>query len=252
MGKRIVTTILFCLIGLLAIASSCVAAEKEDLLIYYFHRPPYYIRTDGIPKGFIMAFVEKVLEKSGIKARFQELPPKRILESLKTPKNACSPGWFKTPEREELYLFSAAIYRDAPMGFVVRKPWNGSPERISLHDLKFFIKSSRNPGFICGFSYGPSINDIFSYTHVSRCITTSVVNIIKMVSLGRVDFTIVSLEEFGYIIVNHPDLRESLWVMTIQGTDNDNKRYLMCSKGISPELFERINQNILEIVSWLD
>lgn len=98
-----------------------------------------------------MAFFEKVLEKSGIKARFQELPPKRILDDLKKPKNACSPG-----------------------------------------------------------------------AHVFQCITTSVINIFI-------------LEEFGYVIANRPNLRESLMMMPIP-----NKCHLMCSKGISFGIFEHI------------
>jgi len=77
-----------------------------------------------------MILTRKVFEKAGIEVEFKEIPPKRILHELTKPQPACSPGWFKTPEREKLYLFSAAIYQDAPLTFVARKSEDNGRTRI--------------------------------------------------------------------------------------------------------------------------
>ncbi|MCX7822725.1 MAG: transporter substrate-binding domain-containing protein [Syntrophobacterales bacterium] len=228
-------------------------AKENNLTIYYFHRPPYYFKTNGAsPKGFIMTFVVKVFERAGLEVDFQEFPPKRILEELKKPKRACSPGWFKTPDREKLYLFSAPIYRDAPLTFVMSRQ-NAEDSKITVKEMIAFIRSSRVPGLICGFSYGPFLDSIFSKEELfTRCISTSVVNVLKMIATKRVDFTIIFSEEFGYIFNNYPELRKSLATMVIDGVHEGNKRYLMCSKGLSERTIERINESIRSIVSWLD
>lgn len=227
-------------------------ADQSNLIIYYFHRPPYYIKTDNLPKGFIMAFVRKVIEKSGIGVTFEEMPPKRILEELKKPRRACSPGWFKTPDREKLYLFSAPIYRDAPMTFIMARSKDEKFQKITVEETVAFIRSSQKPGIICGFSYGPYLDALFSREQISRCVTTSVLNVLKMVSIGRLDLTIMFSEEFGYIAANHPELLSMLSVISVEGSHAGSRRYLMCSKGIEKELFERINKNITELVDWLE
>lgn len=241
---------LFCLI-LTCIILQVTPARGEELTIYYFHRPPYYVRTGTIPKGFLMVFVNRVLESSGIKPVYVEIPPKRILEELKKPQQACSPGWFKTPDRERDYIFSAPIYRDAPLTFIVRKNQD-VPSKVSLDELLKFLRSSRFPGLICGFSYGPFLDSVFSKEQTSRCVGAPVVNVVKMVAAGRLDFTITFPEEFGYIAKNYPELLEILITIPIDGIPEGNKRYLMCSKGLHEELLARINAGIRELVSWLD
>ncbi|MEJ5300049.1 MAG: transporter substrate-binding domain-containing protein [Thermodesulforhabdaceae bacterium] len=239
------------IIILATIASYGFASDDvSKLTVYYFHRPPYYVKTDGEPKGFLMVFVERVLEKAGIEAEFKEVPPKRILEELKKPQLACSPGWFKTPEREELYLFSATIYQNAPLTFVVTK--SKEKTRITLDEISNLFKSSRDPGIVCGFSYGPFLDAVFSTEKATRCISTDVLNVVRMVSAGRVDFTLISPEELGYIASIYPELRESIAMVPIEGIPEGNRRYLMCSKGVTPDMMDRINRAIHELVSWLD
>ena len=226
--------------------------EKPKLTIYYLHRPPYYVRTDDKPQGFIMILTRKVFEKAGIEVEFKEIPPKRILHELTKPQPACSPGWFKTPEREKLYLFSAAIYQNAPLTFVARKSENNGRTKISLDEMITFLKASRRPGLICGFSYGPFLDALFASAQTTECLSTSVLNVLKMVAEGRADFTILSPEELGYLISRYPDLKESLAIISIEGIPEGNRRYIMCSKGVPSHVMESINEAIRAIVPWID
>jgi uncharacterized protein (TIGR02285 family) len=241
----------FLVLAAMAVGQFAFALEEEKLMIYYFNRPPYYIKSDGIPRGFIMIFVKRVLDLAGIEAHYVELPPKRILAELKKPHQACSPGWFKTPDRETDYIFSAPIYKDAPLTFVMEKR-HEAPSRVTVDELLKFLRSSRSPGLICGFSYGPFLDAVFSKEQSAKCVSTPVLNAVKMVAAGRLDFTITFPEEFGYIARNYPELVEMLTVVPIDGSSDGNKRHLMCSKGLRKDFLDRINVAIRQMLPWLD
>ncbi len=224
--------------------------KAEELKVYYFHRPPYYEKTPQGPGGFLMNISKLIFEKAEIKVTYEEMPPKRILETLKKPKPACSVGWFKTPQRETFLQFSKPIYISISSVIVARKEENIEP--VDIKKLrKLFSLSPGRIGIICSFSYGTHIDLIIKELD-ETCSTTNVINLFKMTAGRRLAFVLSFPEEAGYILKNYEDLGKKLTMIPVEGISQNFIRHIVCSKATPATIMERLNSEIQKRLWWLD
>jgi uncharacterized protein (TIGR02285 family) len=129
------------------------ASPRGPLNVYYIHRPPYYMTLEnGQAGGFLIAAARMILDDAALDHRVVPLPPKRILRFLRNSRYACSVGWFRTPEREGFALFSEPIYRNRPLGAVMRR--STAARLAQPPSMEQLLHSEMVFGVIDGFSYG--------------------------------------------------------------------------------------------------
>jgi hypothetical protein len=68
-------------------------------------------KIKGHPDGIIAALTQDIFQRAGIEYAWYRMPTKRILETLKSQDTrACSPGWYRTADRLNVYKFTKQIY----------------------------------------------------------------------------------------------------------------------------------------------
>ncbi len=219
---------------------------KENLLkIYYYERPPYYYtNSNGEAVGIINEIVKKILKDANIKYNFESIPIKRIFLLLEKDDYACSPGWFKTPERLRKFKYTLPIFK-SKKGVAIFNKDVKVPENISL---KYLFKSKYKLGLISGFNYGPIIEDFLKrYQPKYLRITTSQDNLIKMVAVHRIDYTFFSLENVERFIKKFPTYGKKLKIVNVLEIKEGIKRYIICSKKVDDKIIKKINNSIKKL-----
>ena len=219
----------------------------EVLTVYYFHRPPYYInQDDGDATGLLVEITRMILDHAGIPYAFVDFPPKRILKNIAQTEYSCSVGWFKNAERETFARFSDPIYQDLPMGVVLR------PSSLSLlvekPALSALLQSGLMLGVVDGFSYGAQIDEAIVQLKPSiYAISCETENLLKMIQSKRIDYAFMAPEELGYVFEKNPLMKSDLQFIEIADQREGNFRYLMFSRGVGPEVIERVNKSIATV-----
>lgn len=214
----------------------------DELKIYYFDREPLYIpqKVGSLPKGIVVDELEKILNNSSFKYRYVQLPPKRQLSVLKESGNHCGLGWFKNSSREQDYKFSYSIFFDGEM-YLLGNSLQKNQNFKSLNEI--LVDSSAKILLNSEFSFGDILDSILKTSKNVQTINGKQSNIVKMVDRNRGHFTIVSKEEKNYI--EKEKIASNIYFIKLEGVSNFSPRYLMCSKGINPQLFNSLNGAIL-------
>lgn len=263
MRMKKITRILACFIltGIFWTLPAAAETAAPVLTVYYFHRPPYYIKQgDRAPGGFLVDVTRIVLDQAGISYQLIELPPKRILQKIEQNEYCCSIGWFKNPEREKFALFSDIIYQNRPTVIVVRQgAASGFSEKPALKQL---MESHLVLGVIEGFSYGPKIDAAISlFKPKIYGISGDSENLLKMICNQHLDYAFMAPEEAAYIVGKDSLLKPVLQIIEIDEEPMGNERYLMFSKMAGSEIVDRVNAAIqivkssdryAETVSFMD
>jgi len=213
--------------------------------IYYFERPPYYFTENGIAKGILIEKTEKIFNLAKIKYKFYSLPVKRIFAYLEKDIPACSPGWYYTEKRSKIFKYTLPIYESKPIVAVVNSDkWNYKNRFCSLKKL---LLSNLKLGLISGFNYGKVLENSFYSMKKSlklKRFTTSVDNIIKLVALGRIDYTFVSEENIYTFLNKNRRFKKFLTIVRINEIGKGEKRYIICSKKVSDKIIMKLNNAI--------
>ena len=175
------------LLSLVLILGSVSAAFAQELQVYYFPRPPLYIKAaNGTPGGFLNEVAKLILDEAKVPYRIVEMPSARVEPSLKNRDFAAGLGWFKNPSREEWANFSAPIYQDLPNVAVVNKAKAAAlGTQVSMANL---MKSGLTLGVIDGFSYGAfADNAIAQEKPRTEKIVGEQATLVAMVARGRAD-----------------------------------------------------------------
>ncbi|MCB2189463.1 MAG: transporter substrate-binding domain-containing protein [Deltaproteobacteria bacterium] len=236
---------LACFFGLAAPA----LAQEKPLAVLYFPRPPLYVaRPDGTPGGLVMRVAVQVLERAGIPHYFQEMPAKRIVQSIKHGDYACGVGWFRTPEREAFANFSRPLFQDQPLVAVVRKA--AAPPEGRFPSLAALLTSARVMGVIDGFSYGPAVDPLLAVRRGPReVITGPNEHLLAMILDRRADYCLINPSQAGWLLAEEPRFHRSLAMVPIEDAGPGNYRYLMCSKAVPPEIMERLNRAVAQVTA---
>lgn len=237
-------------IVLLALAlaiSSVPAAFAQELQVYYFPRPPLYIKAaSGTPTGFLIETARLILDEAKVPYRIVEMPSARVEPSLRNRDYAVGLGWFKNPAREEWANFSDPIYQDLPSVAVVNKSKVASlGTQVTMTNL---MKSGLTLGMIDGFSYG-AFADAAIARDAPRTekIVGEQATLIAMVARGRADYLIIGLEEAGFLMETDPASAASLTIVRINDWPAGNFRHFMFSKSVEKATLDRINAAIAKV-----
>lgn len=236
------------LIALLTAGLSGTAVAQAPLPIEYRDKPPYSYTQDGRPAGFLMERTAQLLKRAGIQARYAEVPVRRTLMHLQT--NAgpvCSPGLYKTPEREAFARFSLPIHRDKPHAVLAHASVAAQIRRLP-RVARLFSEPRLQPGMLDGVSYGAQLDQWLAATPKTPLrAQLSPMQLVRMVAAHRVDYMLIDQEDLNWLR-RDPELAE-LPVVRIDFPDmpRGELRYLACSQQVSTQLIERINQAIREL-----
>ncbi len=234
---------------LAAPCAAAVAAQPAPLSIEYRDKPPYSYTEAGRPTGFLMERTMRLLKRAGIEARFSEVPIRRTLQSLQGNQSAmCSPGLYKIPEREAYARFSLPIHRDRP--HVVLAHANVAAQIRALPRLaQLLADPTLQPGLLDGVSYGQQLDQLLATTArpgIRAQLTP--LQLARMVGMKRMDYMLIDEEDLAWLR-RDPDFAQ-LPLVRIEFADmpRGQLRYVACSQRVPPQLMERLNQAIRELV----
>jgi len=234
------------------IATQASAAPRE-LVILAFHRPPYYTFDHGVPGGILVDAVRRVLDAANIPYHITEMPPKRIVALFEQDpmSHACSPGWYRTREREQFARFSAPIYRNQPPAAVLRADVAHQSGRA--RGLTGLLATGLRLVLRDGFSYGPALDEALARSRAPIYRSTADnAALLEMLASGRYDMTLMEQEEATELLRRSPRLLQALQLVPLAGQDalpgQPQTRHLMCGRGVDEATMRRIDDAIATVL----
>ncbi|WP_158248656.1 substrate-binding periplasmic protein [Chromobacterium sinusclupearum] len=219
-------------------------ASPAPLNLYYYDRPPFhFIASDGSVSGSVATITEKILNQANVSYIWKQAPALRILSILRQDHDySCSPGWYKTSEREKFYNFSLPIYVGKPLVAVTRADFK-APETITAANL--FSLPGINIVYKKGMVIGDYLSDIISRvpTDQVHIVTLEEVGKLKMIQAGHFDLTLLTEEEADYF-KNNLTIFFNLKIIKMPDVPGGDKRFILCSKAVPAATMEKINATI--------
>jgi uncharacterized protein (TIGR02285 family) len=224
------------------------AQAQAPLVIEYRDKPPYTYTQDGKPAGFLMDRTVQLLKRAGIEARYAEVPIRRTLLNLQANATAlCSPGLYKTPEREAFARYSLPIHRDRPH-VVLAHGSVAAQVRSFPRIAQLFAEPTLQPGLLDGVSYGVTLDQaLASAARTPLRAQLSPLQLARMVGARRVDYMLIDQEDLAWLRKD-PEFA-SLPLVRVDFADmpRGELRYLACSQQVAPQTLDRINQAIRDM-----
>ncbi len=220
-------------------AVSDLGSPQQPLRLLYQERPPYTTpRADGSVEGLVATPAAQALQRAGIAFRWEQTPSQRQLLLVQTgDAGACGLGWFRNAERERLGRFSRPLYRDLPMGALVRADTTLSDgaslfDTLAQRQLTLLTKE--------GFSYGTQIDQWLQALPAKRVSTGSEPpQLVRMLLARRADWMLVAPEEGQLQIEQHPP--GSLRLVRFADVGPGLERHLYCNFAVPAELLRRVD-----------
>ena len=233
-------------ISTLAQANQANTPAADIISIYYHERPPYYTADNGQIHGLVADPLIQAFLQAGIPFIWREIPASRQLHMLENTENAsCAIGWFKTPEREQKFRYSAMLYRDRPTVVLTQRNNTAIKDGGKIADLL------DNPTLIflrkAGYSYGVFL-DSFISSQKPEEYTTTVDNfhMLKMLEKNRADYCFMAPEEAEDLLQHDKKLGAVLRIVELSDMPVGNERFLICNQKVSADSLEKINSFIRE------
>lgn len=237
-----------CLIATLAACLAGAVLGQTPLTIEYRDKPPYTYTVDGKPAGFLMERTAQLLRRAGIDARFAEVPIRRTLLNLQANAAAlCSPGLYKTPEREAFARFSLPIHRDRPH-VVLAHAGVAAQIRGLSRIAQLFADATLQPGLLDGVSYGTQLDQLLANAaRPALRAQLSPLQLARMVGARRADYMLIDQEDLGWLR-SDPEVA-NLPLVRIEFADmpRGELRYIACSQQVPAQTMDKINQAIRDL-----
>lgn len=206
--------------------------------------PPYNYTEHGVEKGFLLARGKQIFEQAHVPAQFVVEPTKRIWAKFRvgTP-NYCSLGRYRLPEREVSMQYSLPIHIDPPRVVLLSAPAARQAHKYSKV-TELLADPSLSLGMTDGGSFGVQIDDMLksAATKVERRTVESPL-MMKLLAADRVSFVFADRYAWFYLKQHDPAAHEIV-VREFPDMPAGQKRYLVCSKDVAPELMQRLNNVI--------
>lgn len=235
------------MLALLLAAGPAAGGEPQVLVLYANHRPPLYVlHPPESLGGAVLSRAMQVLRLAGVPFRIEEVPSRRALSLLEGPRFACGVGWFKLPQREKAYRFSQPLFNSGPLEVLIGRQWaRDLPARLSLEAL---VSGPLILGTVSGYSYGAWADALIArHRPPMETAIPDVAHLAKMLQAGRCHYSLLNASEAEWLLEHDPLLARDLEVRPLEGAPAGELRYLMCSRLVSPEVMERIDQAIAEL-----
>lgn len=233
-------------VGLIAaLVAAGAGAQAPVLAIEYRDKPPYTYTEAGRPAGFLMERTMKVLKRAGIEASYAEVPVRRTLMNLQSNlAPLCSPGLYRTPEREAFARFSLPLHRDRPH-VVLAHAGVAAQVRAMPRVAQLFADVSLQAGLLDGVSYGQQLDALLAgAARPPLRAQLSPLQLARMVAVRRADYMLIDEEDLAWLR-RDPDFA-TLPLMRIEFADmpRGELRYLACSRQVPQQTLDQINQAI--------
>lgn len=224
-------------------------AAEDELSMVFRDKPPYsYVSSMGM-SGFLLERTQEILGLAGVKASFQDMPPKRIFSEIQfSGKPICSFGWYKIPEREVYAWFSKAIHTDKPHAVLVAA---SSAASVTKH--KTLASLMADPDLTVsladGVSYGPELDALLAKFpgKVDRG-GIAPLQVANKLARGRADFMFIDQEDYAYLLKTNPAFRDENMVrVDYPDMPAGLKRYILCSQQVSESARRRIDAAIDQV-----
>ena len=248
------SSVLALLAALCATAASAQPGQpaQPPLTIEYRDKPPYSYTVDGKPAGFLMERTARLLKRAGIEVRYAEVPIRRTLLNLQgNQAPLCSPGLYKIPEREAFARFSLPIHRDRP--HVVLANAGAAAQIRALPKLsQLFADPTLQPGLLDGVSYGQQL-DLALASTAKPAIRAQLtpLQLARMVGARRMDYMLIDEEDLAWLRKDAEFTPLPLVRIDFADMPRGQLRYLACSQQVSPQVMDRLNQAIRDLVPEL-
>ena len=243
--KRAVIILAFFTLFASWFCSSPVRSTELNLL--YIEYPPYYeLNRDGNLDGILVNIANKVFDRAGVKYKYRNMPPKRIMLEMEKGTPVASLGWLKTTEREKFAKFSLPIYLNKPVGvFMLRQNMSRFAEFDSFDQLMDSRKFSI--GRIEGHSEGEYLDSMLAdHTDKTAWVSTDEVQLIKMLKAKRFDFILLAPEEMDALVNRANCSLDDFHLQAMRDIPNGNARHIMYAKSIDDEFVKMIDKIIVE------
>lgn len=223
-------------------AAPALGTQELPLRLLYQERPPYTsLRPDATVEGLVATPVQQALARAGIAARWELTPSQRqllLVQSGQEP--VCALGWFRNPEREKLGLFSRPLYRDLPMGGLVRADAtvaDGQSLQAALASPQFTVLTKE------GYSYGADIDRWLIQLPGRRASTGSEpLQLVRMLLARRADLLLVAPEE-GQLLIKLA-ATDQLRLVRFSDIGPGLERHLYCNSSVGADLIRRIDREL--------
>lgn len=228
-------------------AAPAIGTEGQPLRLLYQERPPYTsLKPDATVEGLVATPVQQAVARAGVVARWELTPSQRqllLVQSGQEP--VCALGWFRNPEREKLGLFSRTLYRDLPMGGLVRSD-------ASLSDGQSLQAALASPQFTVltkeGYSYGADVDRWLSQLPGRRVSTGSEpLQLVRMLLARRADLLLVAPEE-GQLLIKLA-ATDQLRLVRFSDIGPGLDRHLYCNFSVGADLIRRIDRELERVVA---
>lgn len=228
----------------LLLGTSVAASASPIVTVSWRDKPPYHYLENGMPKGFLLERTQAIFAAAGIATRLAPEPQKRIWANFSHgATNYCSFSWYRLPEREAVSQYTLPISIDPPHSVLVSAD---ALERVKSHATLAALLADQQLtlGVVDGVSYGPELDAMIarSANKIMRR-TVDTTSMMRMLSVGRASFMLVDREDWEYVHRREPILR-STTRLDFPDMPPGLKRYIVCSRDISPQVMDKINQAI--------
>lgn len=222
-------------------ASSVVQAASSVTLYYYERKPFHYTTDDGHAVGLMVTPTTQIFEKAGVTISWKVMPVSRILATIKANVgDDCSPGWYKTPEREDYARYSLPIYSDKPLVGLARADF---PARQGITAKELFLQAHARLLIKQGFVHGTYFDQIIAAMPPANVIRVpeDVSSMVKMVRYGIADVVPATPEEAEVYVANSGYGMKEFRILNFSDIPAVEKRYIICSKRVPAELMDKLN-----------
>jgi uncharacterized protein (TIGR02285 family) len=229
---------------LLLLGAKISVAASPVITVSWRDKPPYHYLDNGIPRGFLLERTQAIFAAAGIATRFASEPQKRIWANFSHgATNYCSFSWYRLPEREAVSQYTLPISIDPPHSVLVSA---AALARVKRHATlaALLADPELTLGVVDGVSYGPDLDAMIAHSanQVMRR-TVDTTSMMRMLGVGRASFMLVDREDWEYVHRREPIL-QSTTRLDFPDMPPGLKRYIVCSRDISPQTMEKINQAI--------
>ncbi|MBZ2171566.1 substrate-binding periplasmic protein [Nitratidesulfovibrio sp. SRB-5] len=223
------------------------APEPREITVYVYHRPPFFTATPESQGGALVEMSQIALERAGLKPRLVTSTFTEILATFRAGAPfACTPGVYRTPERETFARFVGPLYGPLPPVIVVRRTDAGLA--ASARSLDSLLAGGLRVVLGDGYWYGTWLAQALERTGTSPTRTRDE-NTLMLRSIvdGTHDISFMSHEEAAHLLRTHPDLGTNLTLRPVPGNPTGESRYLMLAKGVDAATAARIDTALREL-----